>query len=219
MAHNEKSRCAAPPRCRFLFILAILVLLGLCLIHCREFQSAVIPSNDERHVEAAQASGRKWAQQVELPGVPNLHKVSEGLYRGAQPTAEGMKQLERLGVKTIVNLRTTGSDRDEIEGTALGYEHITMKTWDPDPQDIVRFLKIATDDKRTPVFVHCRHGADRTGTVSAIYRIAVEDWTKDEAIEEMTKGGFGYHRIWKSLVEYIRDADIDSLKRDAGLPQ
>ncbi|MHC4119680.1 MAG: fused DSP-PTPase phosphatase/NAD kinase-like protein [Planctomycetota bacterium] len=204
---------------RLLVAPAILILLGVCLIQCRGLESAIFPSNDQRQTEAEQESGRKWAGPIELPGVPNLHKVSEDLYRGAQPTAEGMKQLEKLGVKTIVNLRTTGSDRDEIEGTNLEYRHITMKTWNPDDEDIARFLQITTDADRTPVFVHCRHGADRTGTVSAIYRIAVEGWTKDEAITEMTKGGFGYHRIWKDLVEYIREVDIDSLKRSAGLAE
>ena len=31
----------------------------------------------------------KWAVPVTLAGVPNLHKVADGLYRSAQPTAEG----------------------------------------------------------------------------------------------------------------------------------
>ena len=87
----------------------------------------------------------------------------------------------------------------------------------PDPENVTRFLKIVTDGSRTPVFVHCRHGADRTGTVCAIYRIATEGWSKGEAIEEMTKGGFGYHSMWKNLVGYIRKLDVDSTMRDAGL--
>jgi protein tyrosine phosphatase (PTP) superfamily phosphohydrolase (DUF442 family) len=219
MTQSKYTNLKAAPWRRLLVAPAILVLLGVCLIQCRGLESAIFPSNDQRQTKAEQESGRQWAEPIELPGVPNLHKVSEDLYRGAQPTAEGMKQLEKLGVKTIVNLRTTGSDRDEIEGTNLEYRHITMKTWNPDDEDIARFLQIATDADRTPVFVHCRHGADRTGTVSAIYRIAVEGWTKDEAIAEMTKGGFGYHRIWRDLVEYIREVDIDSLKLGAGLAQ
>ena len=51
----------------------------------------------------------------------------------------------------------------------------------------------------------------------AIYRIATEGWSKDEAIEEMTKGGFGYHSIWKNLVDYVRELDVDKIKRIAGL--
>ena len=68
-----------------------------------------------------------WAQPVKLEGVPNLHKVSDDLYRSAQPTAQGMKNLKELGVKTVVSLRSFHSDRDEIGDTNLGYEHIYMR--------------------------------------------------------------------------------------------
>jgi hypothetical protein len=51
----------------------------------------------------------------------------------------------------------------------------------------------------------------------AVYRIAVQDWTRDEAIEEMTKGGFGHHAIWKNLVDFIRTLDVEQIKRAAGI--
>jgi protein tyrosine/serine phosphatase len=174
-------------------------------------------ANNLRQAQTEQAGSRKWGEPLELPGLPNLHKVSDELYRGAQPTAEGMKELEKLGVKTVVNLRFMFSDRDELKGTALGYEHINTTTFYPVKGDVVRFLKIVTDPNRTPVFVHCQHGADRTGTMCAVYRIAVQGWSKDEAIEEMTKGGFGHHAIWKNLVEFVRALDIDEVKHAAGL--
>jgi len=60
-----------------------------------------------------------------------------------------------------------------------------------------------------------QYGADRTGTMCAIYRIAIEAWTKEEAVAEMTRGGFGYHGIWKNLVDYIQDLDIEKIKRKA----
>ena len=159
----------------------------------------------------------KWAVEVNLPGVPNLHKVSENLYRGAQPTAEGMRQLEKMGIKTIINLRTFHSDSDEINDANLSYEHIYMQAWRAENEDIVKFLRIVTDPNRTPVFVHCRHGADRTGTICAIYRIAVQGWSKEDAIEEMTKGGFGFHELFANLPAYIRELDIEKIKQQAGI--
>jgi hypothetical protein len=51
----------------------------------------------------------------------------------------------------------------------------------------------------------------------AIYRIAVQGWSNDEAIEEMTKGGFGFYSGWKNLINYIRELDIEEIKRSAGL--
>jgi protein tyrosine/serine phosphatase len=173
-------------------------------------------SNTRRDLSVNAATRAKWAPKIDLPGVPNFHKVSDELYRGAQPSAEGMKQLEKLGIKTVVNLRSSHSDRDELEGTGLAYEHIKMTGWYIKNEDVARFLQIVTDSNSTPVFVHCQHGADRTGTVCAIYRITAQGWSKDEAIEEMTKGGFGFHSIWTNLVDYVRRLDIDKIKNQAG---
>ena len=92
-----------------------------------------------------------------------------------------------------------------------------MTTWNTQDEDVVRFLKIITNSNNTPVFVHCQYGADRTGTMCAIYRISVEGWNKNEAIDEMTNGGFGFHSIWKNLVEYIHNLDIDKIRLAAGL--
>jgi len=164
-------------------------------------------------------NGPAWAAPLERPGLPNLHKVSETLYRGAQPTAEGMRELKRMGIRTVINLRSFHSDRDEIAQTGLAYEHIYMKAWHPEDKEVIRFLQIVTDPQRTPVFVHCQHGADRTGTMCAIYRIAVQGWTKDEAIREMTEGGFGYHEAWQNLVTYIRNLDVERIKNSRRTPQ
>lgn len=159
----------------------------------------------------------KWAQRLDLQGVPNFHKVSDKLYRGAQPTAEGMKQLKNLGIKTIINLRALYSDHDEIGDTGLDYEHIRMTTWNPEIEDVARFLKIVTDSNQTPAFVHCKHGADRTGTMCAIYRIIVQGWSKNQAIEEMTQGEFGFHSIWSNLIDFIHELDIEQIKQNSGL--
>jgi len=158
-----------------------------------------------------------WAQAIGLEGVPNLHRVSGDLYRSAQPSAQGMKNLKIMGIRTIVNLRTFHSDRDEIGGIDLGYERITMKTWHIDRKEAVRFLQLVTDPDRAPVLVHCQHGADRTGAMCALYRVAVQGWTREEAIREMTDGGFGFHRIWANLKKWIRKIDVQALKKDAGI--
>jgi protein tyrosine phosphatase (PTP) superfamily phosphohydrolase (DUF442 family) len=160
---------------------------------------------------------KTWAQPVELAGVPNLYRVSDSLYRGDQPSPLGMENLKKLGLKTVLNLRSFHSDRDEIAETGLAYEHIFMKPWHPEEKEAVRFLKIVTDPQRTPVLVHCQHGADRTGTLIAVYRIAVQGWSKAEAVREMTQGGFGFHPAWSNLPRWILKLDINRIKRQAGI--
>jgi protein tyrosine phosphatase (PTP) superfamily phosphohydrolase (DUF442 family) len=159
----------------------------------------------------------RWAQPRDVPGLPNLHKVSDNLYRCAQPTAEGFKKLDSLGIKTVVNLRSFHSDDKLLSGVTVRHEQIPMKAWHPEEEDVVRFLRIVNNPKRVPVLVHCQHGADRTGTMCAIYRIAVQGWSKDEALREMRDGGYGFYGVWQDLVQFIDGLDIEKIKREAGI--
>lgn len=158
-----------------------------------------------------------WAQPVTLAGVPNLHQVSKTLYRSAQPTHDGMVGLEQLGIRTVVNLRSFNSDRDELKGTGLKEAHLFMKAWHPEHKELIEFLKIVTDPTQTPVLIHCQHGADRTGTLCASYRVIVQGWTKAAAIREMTDGGYGFHEVWQNLPTWIADIDVDAIRKQLGI--
>lgn len=162
--------------------------------------------------QSASPSQFTTATEIKLSGCGNLYKVSDTLYRGEQPTAEGFKELEKLGIKMVVNLRSLHSDRDELEGTSLGYEHIRMEAWDPEHEQVEAFLKVAADPEKQPIFVHCMHGSDRTGTMVAVYRIVIEGWEAEKAIDEMQKGPFGFHAIFSGLPEFIKELDIESLR-------
>jgi protein tyrosine phosphatase (PTP) superfamily phosphohydrolase (DUF442 family) len=152
------------------------------------------------------ARPEKWAVPMACVGVPNLHKVSDKLYRSAQPTAEGMTNLVALGIKTVVNLRHSHSDSDEIGGLPLKAHRIEIFTGNMKDKYVTDFLAVLDDTNAVPVLVHCQHGADRTGTLCAMYRILREGWTADAAIDEMTNGGYGYHSVWRNLPRFIRKA-------------
>lgn len=186
---------------------------------CFGLQRREPPLQGEPSEPQTDENGRplKWAQPLDLPGCGNLFKVSDGLYRGAQPSAEGMKRLDELGIKTVVNLRSFHSDRDEMGDLDFNYEHIYMKAWHPEEKEVIRFLRIVSDEANEPVFVHCQHGSDRTGTMCAIYRVAVQGWTKEDAIDEMTQGGYGFHPVWQNLIDYINGLDIEAIMVKAGM--
>jgi protein tyrosine phosphatase (PTP) superfamily phosphohydrolase (DUF442 family) len=164
----------------------------------------------------AAAPGRAWAEPVERAGLSNLHRVSPVLWRGAQPEADGSRELERLGVRSVLSLR--GLHADQLPaGSTRAYERISFKAWHPEDEDVVRFLRFVNDPAHQPVFVHCQWGADRTGMMCAIWRVACCGWTRDEALAEMTQGGFGFHSELSNLVEYVRKLDVERLAREAGI--
>ncbi len=153
-----------------------------------------------------------WAEPILLEGVPNLHRLTPTLYRSEQPTALGMKNLEKLGIRTVINLRWFNSDAKEAKGTSLRTERVKILTWDIDDKHVVAVMRMLQDPANGPYLIHCQHGADRTGLMSAMYRVLEQGWTVDEAIAELTDGGYGYHSMWTNILRYLRSADVEKLR-------
>jgi tyrosine-protein phosphatase SIW14 len=201
------------------WLLACVVFFGIAGSACR-YGPDVLRFTSLNNVRASDHPAVvAWAQPMQVAGLPNLFQVSDDLYRGAQPTPAGMQELQKLGVRTIINLREPDADTVGLQGTNLVCECIPMTAFHPKDDDVVRFLQIVTDAQRGPVFVHCKRGADRTGMMCAIYRVAVQGWTKEQALDEMTRGGFGFCAGYQNLVRYIRDLDIDAIRQRALSPE
>ena len=129
-----------------------------------------------------------------MDGLPNFHRVSARLFRGGRPTREGMAALEQLGVRTIVDLRDRSGisfvDRKRARAHGIRYHRIPLgKLRGPTRAAMARILRILADPESGPVYVHCRRGSDRTGTVIACHRIANEGWTAEAAIAEAREFG------------------------------
>jgi protein tyrosine/serine phosphatase len=190
-------------------------LLLLLLASCSATADPQTP--DKPIASAGSPRPETWAKPLSVAGLPNLHKVSDNLYRSAQPTEEGFQNLSSLGIKTVVSLRELHSDKKLLGKTDIACESIRMNAWHAEEEDVVRFLRIVNDPARTPMLVHCEHGADRTGMMCAFYRIAVQGWSKEDALREMTDGGFGFHEVWQNLLRYIDAVDIERVKMKAGI--
>ena len=158
----------------------------------------------------------QWAEPVEMEGVSNLHRISPTLYRSEQPTALGMKNLERLGIRTIINLRAFNDDKDEVKGTSLRTERVKILTWRIDDKHVIEVMRMLKKAENGPFLIHCQHGADRTGLMSAMYRVLEQGWTPEDALTELIDGGYGYHSMWKNIVRYVRSVDAASLREAIG---
>jgi protein tyrosine/serine phosphatase len=162
-----------------------------------------------------------WATPIPLEGVKNLNRVAPNLYRSGQPHEAGFRLLkERYGVRTVINLRDFHSDEPYVSGLGLRTSKIGMHAWHIEREDLVQALHdIRVGMRRGPTLVHCQHGADRTGVVTALYRILYQGWSKEAAIDEMEHGDFGYHDMWVNIPEFVKteikdEASIQKLKRD-----
>jgi tyrosine-protein phosphatase SIW14 len=138
--------------------------------------------------------------------LPNFHQVNQQLYRGGQPKDGGLRKLKDLGVKTIVNLRGedahTRAESEEAHSLGLRYYSISLPGFSrPKDEEVERVLGIINAPENQPIFIHCRRGKDRTGTIVACYRISHDGWTAEQAKEEARRYGLGW--VERGMKHYI----------------
>ena len=140
--------------------------------------------------------------------LPNFHKVNERLFRGAQPKRGGIRRLSQLGINTIIDLRDNDerSRTEEKEARVAGLRYFNVpldRLGRPTDDEMNRVLALIHSAANQTIFVHCHKGADRTGTVIAIYRIEHDGWTSKQAKEEANRYGMA---LWqRGMKDYIHD--------------
>ena len=130
-------------------------------------------------------AGLQAATIPDVPGVPNFHQVDEHVYRGAQPHGQGFSDLAKIGIKTVIDLRGETSEDKEVQTAGMRYVRLPWSGYKaPTDSQISSVLALLSDNTAWPVFVHCKRGADRTGTAIACYRIVHDHWSNQEALAE-----------------------------------
>jgi protein tyrosine/serine phosphatase len=135
-----------------------------------------------------------YAQEAPAAHVRNFGKVNEHIYRGGEPTLVGLQELGAMGVKVDIDLREAGTATSVEESAAekLGMKYINVPfppLAAPSNALMERVLSLLTNNETEPVFVHCRRGKDRTGTVIACYRVQHDGWDNRRALAEAKQYG------------------------------
>jgi len=137
--------------------------------------------------------------------IVNFGKVNDNLYRGAQPGAEGLANLKKLGIKTIINLRQPGksweAEVDQARTHGLVFTNIPFSGLGRPKEEDVRHVLALIEALPSPIFIHCEHGCDRTGTVIACYRIQHDKWSNDAALAEAEH--YGISKFERGMRKYI----------------
>ena len=151
-----------------------------------------------------------YGEKLRIPAIPNTGRINDHLYRGAQPKSQGLAELKKLGITTVVDLRgedpdTIAWERQQADSLGMRFVHIPVSGWSPPTDEqVVQFLSLFRDDPKQRIFVHCRFGNDRTGVFVATYRMALDKWPAEQAMKEMYS--FGFNGFWHpSMKTFIRE--------------
>ena len=164
-----------------------------------EFRNTNKMNSSRRHVALAalalSISTQVFPALAETPAIPNFHQVNDHVYRGGQPEPAAWKTLAKMGIKTVIDLRredehSTAEESRAVAAAGMNYVNVPMKgVVAPTNEQIAKVLALLESPE--PVFVHCKRGADRTGTVIACYRIAHDRWQRQQALHEAKSLGMG----------------------------
>lgn len=182
--------------------------IGLC---CLLVLLCAAPFDSLYAAENATPRNPIWAKPIDVSS--NLFQVDQGFYRSEQLQDKDIALLQELGVKTVLNLRSFHSDDDLLKGTGIESVRVPINTWAINDNNVTAALKaLRAAQKEGPVILHCLHGADRTGLVTAMYRVLYQNWSKEVALKELTEGGYGYHAMWTNIPTYFNTVDIEKIR-------
>lgn len=204
-AHSMSIMEKAMRKYCFLFVLAFA--FPFLMIAVTESCSEENEENTEALVDSVQAVAiPKEAILAEkilrLKGLSNVGRVSSHIFRGGQPGPKGYETLKKMGIRTVINLRTTKSEKREVDAAGMNSIEIPISMIRSiDKKAVEKVVEIMSDPENQPVYLHCRVGQDRTGVVVAVYRMKIDGWTLEEAVAEMQE--FGFNDIWLHLRYFL----------------
>lgn len=117
--------------------------------------------------------------------------VDKNLFRGGEPSLAHLNLLKENGLKRIVSLDEGIGNKIKPFCKKNGINHIIVPIEDGNSPAVgfLPFLVGSLQDE--PTYIHCHLGRDRTGMAIAIFRMLVNKWTKEDAIEEAKNFGMG----------------------------
>lgn len=164
------------------------------------------------------------AAEPPVAHVHNFAKVNDHIYRGAEPSLVGFQELGAMGIKMVIDLReaseSTRFEREQVQKLGIKYVNIPFAPFSaPTQKEIKEVLSVLLRNDAQPIFVHCRRGKDRTGTVVACYRIQHDGWDNRKAFAEAKKYGMSIaERGMRSYILNFSRITMPELDKPANEP-
>lgn len=149
----------------------------------------------------------------------NFYRISDTVFRSEQPNAEIIPELRKHDIDVVINLRSRDKDKTVLSQQNFQLVHVPIHTWALDRNDLLTVMKTikTAKNKNQKVLIHCYHGSDRTGASAAMYRIIFENWSTQDALNEMKYGGYGFHPIWVNIEKQFSTENIQWIRQQLAI--
>ena len=149
----------------------------------------------------------------------NFYRISDTVFRSEQPNAEIIPELKKHDIDVVINLRSRDKDKTVLSQQNFQLVHVPIHTWALDRNNLLSVMKTikTAKNKNQKVLIHCYHGSDRTGASVAMYRIIFENWSTQDALNEMKYGGYGFHPIWVNIEKQFSTENIQWIRQQLAI--
>lgn len=113
-------------------------------------------------------------------------------WRSDQPEVQELELLAQEGVRSVICLRRPSPNQDWYKNEVAACQKLGMNfrtlSWSAtcsDKEQIERLIQ-AFEELPGPYLIHCKHGVDRAGLGSAVFRVVVLGHTKIQAGSELS---------------------------------
>ena len=126
--------------------------------------------------------------------VGNVHEIIPGkLFRGGQPSARSLETLiANHKIRTVLNVRGCCwpdpwyvAEAGVCQRLGVNLEDVTFSAVHLPSRHELRQLVEILDRAETPIFVHCRQGADRTGIAAMAAYLLLDEHSYDSAHRQL----------------------------------
>jgi uncharacterized protein (TIGR01244 family) len=123
---------------------------------------------------------------------PNEHKVSDKLWRSAQPNPRDIEHFARQGLRTVINLRGGREhgawplQKEACAAEGLNLQEITLRSREAPDREMLLSLPAFFAGVQYPALAHCKSGADRAGLFAALYVLVHEGRSVAEAKQQLS---------------------------------
>jgi protein tyrosine/serine phosphatase len=160
---------------------------------------------------------------VDYGVLKNFGTVVPGkIYRSGQPSeAQLEKWIQEYGFKSILSMRFGVPDYEKelAERSGIKLYHVPFSATKGLGEGHWETIRpILTDESNLPILVHCHGGGDRSGIVTAFYRVEVQGWPLEKALREMNRHyhiSLRYPELHKQLRERFREDSLEGAAQAA----
>ncbi len=207
---RSPSRAPAQVLLLLAFLILLLALTGCASMLGGKHESAeasrqALAQLDTPAAESARTRYDDLAEHFENFGV-----VNDMIYRSARFDPEQIQRLAAAGIVTVIDFRRdepeVAAERAACEEQGIGYVNLPWSGHEerPDPALTRSFLDIVSNTQNLPALVHCKRGAERTGTMIAVYRMERDGWDAERAYREMNQ--YRFRSFWfGNLKRFVLD--------------